>query len=167
MSSEQIGEGKTVEIDEAKIGKRKYNKGRLVTGQWIFGGFERESKKLFIEPVPNRSAQTLLDIIKKKIKPGTKIISDCWKAYDCLYHEGYLHETVNHKYNFVDPDTSAHTQHIERAWRETRNNIPRFGTRKEHYISYIAEFMFKRKYDFCNCIDAFFDIMSRLYPLSE
>lgn len=36
MSSEQIGgEGKTVEIDEAKIGKRKYNKGRLVTGQYL------------------------------------------------------------------------------------------------------------------------------------
>lgn len=48
-----------MEIDKAKIGKRKYNKGRLITGQWVFGGFERDTKKLFIEPVSERSAEML------------------------------------------------------------------------------------------------------------
>jgi len=28
---------RTVEIDEVKIEKRKYNRGRLVKGHWIFG----------------------------------------------------------------------------------------------------------------------------------
>lgn len=32
------GSGKYVEIDEAKFGRRKYNVGRLVEGQWVFGG---------------------------------------------------------------------------------------------------------------------------------
>ena len=35
------GENIVIEIDECKIGKRKYHKGRLITGQWIFGGIER------------------------------------------------------------------------------------------------------------------------------
>jgi len=157
------GEGSTVEIDEAKIGKQKFQKGRLVTGQWVFGGYERESKKLFIECVPDRSAETLLAIIKKWIKPGTTIMSDCWKAYNCLQSEGYQHLTVNHSYNFVDPDTKAHTQHIERAWRETRGNIPRYGIRKKHYATYIAEFLFKQKYPFTERIQAFFDIMAKYY----
>ena len=77
-NSEMIGgEGQIVEIDEAKIGKRKYNKGRLIEGQWIFGGIERSTNRLFIEPVCNRSADTLVNVIKKWIKPGTTIMSDC------------------------------------------------------------------------------------------
>ncbi|KAG8227915.1 hypothetical protein J437_LFUL011843 [Ladona fulva] len=35
------GEGKVVEIDESKFGKRKFNRGRLVEGKWVFGGIER------------------------------------------------------------------------------------------------------------------------------
>jgi len=33
-----------VEIDEARIGKRKYQKGRTVTGQWVFGGIDKQTK---------------------------------------------------------------------------------------------------------------------------
>ncbi|EFN82675.1 hypothetical protein EAI_02718, partial [Harpegnathos saltator] len=56
------------------------------------------------------------------------------------------HLTVNHSYNFVDPDIGAHTQNIERIWREVRSNIPRYGHREHHMDSYIEEFYFKRKY---------------------
>ena len=35
------GQGVEVEIDESKFGKRKYNRGRLVEGHWVFGGMER------------------------------------------------------------------------------------------------------------------------------
>jgi hypothetical protein len=48
-NSEQIGgEGKIVEIDEAKIGKRKYNRGRYLEEQWVFGGIERGSNIFFL-----------------------------------------------------------------------------------------------------------------------
>ena len=36
-----------VEIDEAKFGKRKYNRGRIVEGQWVLGGICRETKETF------------------------------------------------------------------------------------------------------------------------
>jgi hypothetical protein len=35
------GPGVIVEIDEAKFGKRKYNRGHRVEGAWVFGGVER------------------------------------------------------------------------------------------------------------------------------
>lgn len=60
---------------------------------------------MFIVPVPERTKETLINVIKEWIMPGTIIISDCWKAYKCLENEDFKHYTVNHKLNFVDPDT--------------------------------------------------------------
>ncbi|XP_070155171.1 uncharacterized protein [Polyergus mexicanus] len=159
------GPGCIVEIDEAKIGKRKYNRGRIVKGQWVFGAFERESKRTFIVPVNDRSELTLLNIIHRRIAPGTTIYSDCWRAYFNLKNEGFNHFMVNHSENFVHPITGVHTQNIERLWRDMRGGIPRYGTREEHYNYYIAEFMFKRIYNYSERIDQFFTIMSKLYPL--
>ncbi|XP_039301676.1 uncharacterized protein LOC120356894 [Solenopsis invicta] len=104
--SEKLGgPGRIVEIDETKLGRRKYNRGRLIKGQWIFGGYERDTKKIFVVPVEDRTTDTLLKCIKEWVLPGTTIVSDCWKSYDCLQHEGFQHLTVNHSYNFVDPQT--------------------------------------------------------------
>ena len=38
----------------------------------------------------------LSPVIKEHILPGKRIISDMWKAYDCLQDEGYVHLKVNH-----------------------------------------------------------------------
>lgn len=74
------GYGHIVEIDESKFGRRKHHRGHSVEGQWVFGGYERETGRCFMVPVENRNATTLLAIIKEWIKPGTTIISDCWKV---------------------------------------------------------------------------------------
>ncbi|KII67214.1 hypothetical protein RF11_03425 [Thelohanellus kitauei] len=92
------GENRVVEIDEAKIGKRKYNRGRWVGGYWIFGGFERNTGRLFVVQ---------------------------WKSYRDLNNHGFEHLTVNHSVNFVDPDCGAHTNNIDRIWRDVRSSIPR------------------------------------------
>ena len=57
------GPGKEVEIDESKFGKRKYNRGRVVDGHWVFGGMERGSGDSFMVEVPRRDAATLLGFI--------------------------------------------------------------------------------------------------------
>ncbi|KYN17169.1 hypothetical protein ALC57_10555 [Trachymyrmex cornetzi] len=99
------GPGHIVEIDEAKFGHRKYNRGRKVDGNWVFGEIDRESKKIFLIPVKDRTQDTLLECIKDNIEPGTTIMSDYWKSYNCLDNEDFQHLTVNYTYNFVDPDT--------------------------------------------------------------
>ena len=58
------GSGFTVEIDESKFGKCKYNVGRVIEGQWVFGGICRETRDLFFVPVAERTAQTLLSAIR-------------------------------------------------------------------------------------------------------
>lgn len=39
------GEGVIVEIDETKMGKRKYNRGHRVEGAWVLGGVELTTEK--------------------------------------------------------------------------------------------------------------------------
>ena len=94
-------------------------------------------------PVEQQDSSTLLTIIKDRILPGTTVISDCWKAYDCLQHEGYHHLTVNHSVNFVDPSNKdIHTNTIERLWRDTKRRVPLYGRRKKHFVGYLARSMF-------------------------
>jgi len=116
-SKDQIGgKGIVVEIDESCFSKRKFNVGRITKNVWVFGGIERETKNYFFEIVPNRTSKTLIEIIKKRINPESIIISDCWASYSRLELEGFMHLSVNHKLNFVDPETGAHTQNIESFW---------------------------------------------------
>lgn len=136
------GHNKIVEIDESKFGKRKYNVGRLIEGQWVFGGICRETRACFMVPVDKRDSETLLAVIEERIEPGTTIISDCWKAYNCLEEKGYKHLTVNHSVNFVDPTTLAHTNNIERLWREAKSKVPLYGRRRKHFAGYLARSMF-------------------------
>lgn len=75
------GNDSIVEIDESKFGKRKYHRGHRIEGQWVFGGYERETGRCFLIPVEDRTAETLCNLIKEWILPGTTIISDCWKVF--------------------------------------------------------------------------------------
>lgn len=163
QKSEKIGgPGKTVQIDESKVGKRKYHRGHRVEGQWVFGGIEEDTRKCFLVPVEDRSEATLLPIIKEWIEPGTLIVSDCWKSYSKLSDNGYLHETVNHSKEFVNSN-GFNTNKQEGHWRHMKTSLPIFGTRKEHFSSYLAEFMWRYKHKDSDPFKVFLRDMKALY----
>ncbi|GFV93251.1 DDE_Tnp_IS1595 domain-containing protein [Trichonephila clavipes] len=54
-SSKIGGVGKVVVVDKSKFGERKFHKGRHVEGQWVFGSVERDSGKLFLVDVHDRT----------------------------------------------------------------------------------------------------------------
>jgi hypothetical protein len=101
------GPGVIVEIDEAKFGKRKYNKGAYREGMWVLGGVDRNTGNCFLVPCPGnrRTAAVLLPIIERWVLPGTIIYSDEWSSYNDLTALGYTHGVVNHSIQFVDPTT--------------------------------------------------------------
>ena len=135
------GPNKTVEIDESKFGRRKYHRGHPVKGQWVFGGVERESGITFLVPVPDRTSDTLMAIIRDWIEPGTTVISDSWASYRNLDQQGYTHRTVNHSIHFVDPTTGAHTNTIESTWRSVKVFLGQYN-RGEDYEFHLAHYLF-------------------------
>ena len=140
------GRGKTVEIDESKFGKMKYHRGHAIEGKWVFGAICQETKTCFLVPVERRDKDTLLPIICAQILPGTRVMSDLWRAYNCLNDEGYDHLTVNYSLNFVDPDTGAHTQGTENIWWGVKRGLPRTGTSKERFDGYLQDYMWRQQY---------------------
>lgn len=128
-----------VEIDEAKFGRRKYHRGRLITGQWLFGDVQCNTKKMFVVLILSCKAEVLLSLIQKYSVPGSIIYSDCWKAYEKIDKNIYQHGVVNHSKNFVDSDTGIHTQNNERLWKDIRGTIPQYARREydlNHYLNH-------------------------------
>lgn len=96
--------------------------------------------------VENRKSNTLIPIIIDRVKPGTTIISDCWKAYDCLSKEDFHHLKVNHSIEFVrySDDLKIHTNTIEGTWRHCKGAMPVTGTNHEYFKDYLDTFMYNR-----------------------
>ena len=85
---------------------------------------EEESRTPILKLVRNRRGTTLLRQIRRHVRRNANIVSDEWRAYkDRLAQYGYKQFSVCHKQNFVNPQTGAHTQHIERAWQTYKQQI--------------------------------------------
>lgn len=141
------GRGKTVEIDESMFGhKRKYNRGRVSIGTWVFGMVERDSGRALTFRVPNRTRETLVTgLIQHFVEPGTLIISDKFSPYFNLNNVGYIHLMVNHSKNFIDPHTGAHTNTIEGLWSQVKRKLKAMnGTLKSKIPGYLDEFNWRK-----------------------
>ncbi|XP_064463586.1 uncharacterized protein LOC135374571 [Ornithodoros turicata] len=139
------GPGHVVEIDECKIGRRKYQRGRIVEGTWILGLIDVDTKQLCLEIClqNKRDKETLLALIDKHVEKGTTLYTDCWKGYAGLSAEGFQHMMVNHTYNFVDPDTGVTTNHIESQWRPLRHRLARGGVTSENMAHHLSKYLWR------------------------
>jgi hypothetical protein len=97
---------------------------------------------------PDRTAPTLLSIIYEHVVPDTTVNSVCWPSYNkiSLLHQSKLkHQTVNHKYNFVDPTSSTHTNKIESKWCVAKVKFKDIrGCTRMYIQSYLDEFMWRQ-----------------------
>ena len=83
-----------------------------------------------------------------------------------LEEAGFQHFKVNHRYNFDDANTGAHTQNIGRHWGSAkwRNKCHR-GTERHHLDSYLSEFMWRRKIPFgVEPLDAILQAIAAFMP---
>jgi len=112
------GPGIKVQVDESKYGKVKYHKGYKVEGVWIIGGVEETyDRRMFLEHVETRDRATILDVLARHIRPGSILVTDCWRGYTGIAeHLQVSHITVNHSETFKDEVTGVCTNHIEGTW---------------------------------------------------
>lgn len=160
----------TVEIDETLMFKRKNHVGHVVQQYWVFGMYDRELRKGYLMHVADRSAATLIPIIQQWIIPGSTIESDEWGAYAQLAALGFVHRTVNHRHNFVNPETGATTNHVESFWSRMKKRMKRVtGSVGVMKWSHLDEAVYREWYDmkagtvWANW-DSFLQHISEIYP---
>lgn len=143
------GPGTIVQIDECCITKRKYQVGRVIPQTWVFGCIDSSNGDIALEICENRTKKTLGDLIEKYIMPGSEVHSDEFSSYKSYFmnNNNYIHKTVNHSQNFVDPITRANTQKIECLWGKfKRFKRKRCYSKRNLNKLYLSEFIARKRF---------------------
>ncbi len=134
-----------VEIDESYFGGKPSNRKFKVAGKGkeaVMGMVEREGKA-YIKHIPNTYGYTLLGVIKKKIDPRARIMSDELPTYNHLRKMGYVHSKINHSKRYVLAD--IHTQNIESMWSNIKRGV--YGVyrhvSREYLQTYLDEYSWR------------------------
>lgn len=159
------GEGITVDVDETKLGRRKYNRGHRVEGVWVVVGIERTpERKVFVIPVENRNREVLERIIKNHVLPGSLINTDCWRGYSWIDNDdNYEHRTVNHSIGFKDELTGTHTNYAEGTNSGIKRRIAVRSRVREGIEQHLAEFIWRRKCEGNNIWDKFIEVLQEIH----
>ncbi len=81
----------------------------------------RSETRFFL--VDGHDHATLEPIIMRHVMRGIMIPTDEWGAYRRLEQLGFIHQTMKHTDNFVDPIADVKTQLVEACWNRLRHDI--------------------------------------------
>lgn len=140
--SDEVLKG-TIEMDDAYFGgRRKGNRGRGAAGKVpVFGVLERAGK-VYVNVVPNMSAEYLMGSAVKKVKRGSIVYTDKWKGYDSLMFCGYRHMKLDHSKQFASG--KVHINGMEGFWSYAKERlIKHHGVSKQKFPLYIKEMEFR------------------------
>lgn len=136
-----------VEIDESCFKHTTTARCKSQPERWVFGLYEREGKRNYMEVVSKRTASVLLPIIQNVCEPGTTIVSDQWPAYNKLAELGFPHYTVDHSRFFVNPSSrEIHTQNIELSWCWAKYEIKKQNRALHSLQKYLHVYCWKRQF---------------------
>ena len=129
--------------------KQKYHTGRLpYHNRWVFGIIDtlNTPSNYYVKVVPDRRRETLLPIIQRIVRDGSIVIGDEWRSYSTISRT-FVHQTVNHRFNFVNPETGAHTQNVESLWNRLKRRLKKLmGVSRGNLQTYLNKWMFIDNY---------------------
>lgn len=148
----------TVEVDETYLGGQKKNKrksqlrkepeskrGFGTTKQPVFGILTRQGK-VFAKLVDDTEAIDLLPIITKRVRAGSRVCSDTWRAYTGLAAKGYVHRTVEHGEKEYARGRN-HINGLEGFWGYLKRKLAAKGGVKRKYLPlFLGEYVWRYNY---------------------
>jgi transposase-like protein len=108
----------------------------------VVGIFERSTRQVRANVIPNVKRDTLQREILKNVKHGSQVFTDQAIKYNHL-REQFVHATVNHAERYVDGQ--VHTNCLENFWSLTKRNLSGTYVAVEpfHLDRYLDEMTFR------------------------
>ena len=135
-----------VELDESYFGGvRKRKMGRATANKVIVFGILKRGGKVYTLVVENRRAQSLLPVIKEKIKPDSVVYTDSFRSYDVLDISSFHHKRINHELLFAEGRN--HINGIENFWSQAKRTLRRYnGIDRKSFPLFLKECEFRFNY---------------------
>jgi transposase len=136
-----------VELDESYFGgHRKGKRGRGAAGKVAVFGILKRGGRVYTVVPPDLRRDTLLPIIREKVRPDSVVYTDSFVAYDTLDVSGFRHHRINHGEAFVQ-DKHNHINGIENFWNHAKRTLSRYnGIPRHHFELFLKEAEFRFNY---------------------
>ena len=144
----------TVEVDETYLGgtwkNRRFSQRRAGTKRGrgtlktpVFGILCRGGQ-VWAQVVPDVEAQTLLPLIRRRVKRGSVVCSDTWKSYTGIAANGYVHRLVEHAQGEYSDQHGSHINGLEGFWGYLKRRLAaKGGIRRERLPLHLAEYVWR------------------------
>ena len=138
--------GGEVEVDESYFGGvRKGKRGRGALGKVPVFGLLKRGGKVYVVPIPDAKATTLMPIIRKKIQPDSIVYTDTFGSYCGLDVSEFHHSRINHSKLFADRQN--HINGIENFWNQAKRVLRKYnGIPRQNFFLFLKECEFRFNY---------------------
>jgi len=128
-----------IEVDESYFGGvRKGRRGRGAAGKVLVFGLLKRAGKVYTTTPSDTQSETLVGIIRQRIRPDSVVYTDGYRSYDILDVSEFRHYRLNHREAFVAGGT--HINGIENFWNQAKRHLRRFnGIPKAHFHLFLKE----------------------------
>ena len=128
-----------IEVDESYFGgRRKGKRGRGASNKVPVFGLLKRNGSVYACIIPNARADTLIPIIREKVKPDSIVYTDSFRSYNALDVSEFTHYRINHSKEFAQDRN--HINGIENFWSQAKRHMRKYnGIPKEHFHLFLKE----------------------------
>lgn len=128
-----------IELDESYFGGiRKGKRGRGASGKVPVFGILKRGGKVYTQVIEDAKTDTLMPIIRDKIRPDSIVYTDSFRSYNALDVSEFRHFRINHSKEFVNKHN--HINGIENFWNQAKRHLRKFnGIPKQHFNLFLKE----------------------------
>ena len=117
---------------------RKGKRGRGAGGKTPVFGLLKRNGKVYTVVIPDAKTETLMPIIRQKVKPDSIVYTDYWRSYNALDVSGFKHYRINHSKLFANKQN--HINGIENFWNQAKRHMRKFnGIPRSHFHLFLKE----------------------------